>query len=544
MDGSNVPDPSQIASPYYGPPLPFYPGAVSSGIQSDPISYPSPTVSNDGHPSYGIPQTHLNPMSNPMYSLPFYSLYPNYGSHPLATMDYYSVAQSQPGMLTANMHPNGGPKKFNGQNRHKKFDRPRYSDTRNSIYQGNRQSRSRPQITENKSLEVQPTAQNPSVLASIDVNHSTTEETSHADSTSKVEVQSTEKTELAIDASNLKPEYQIPMAISPRGASYFSLEEAVKNPSNTTNVYIRGLSPGTTDELLNMMVSRYGKLATTKAMIDNATGLCKGFGFAQFKSENEAIQCICGLAQYGYQTSFAKQSFALRLRELQDDESTNVYFSNIPRQWEKEDFLQLLEDYGIISLKVLHDRFGKNRGVAFARFDDRSIAEEVISKFNGRPIGEGGSPIQVRFSDTDAQKKLKQVTVKKRNSRAQEYHMLAAQRVIEDYSFSQNHAMLFKPGPPYQLSTDCVPYSSSLEIYNPNSNGMSNFQNANRGSTALQFNRQADWNMVRQSAKKSASSRSVQGFPGPQNVAGGRDNRPVAGNYNATVSNNISSSSE
>lgn len=102
-------------------------------------------------------------------------------------------------------------------------------------------------------------------------------------------------------------DFPIPVAISPHpGVIPFSIDEALKNPRKTTNVYIRGLAPTTTDDILYKIVARFGSVSTAKAMMDNITGLCKGFGFAQFQTEQEAKQCICGLAEYGYQTSFAK----------------------------------------------------------------------------------------------------------------------------------------------------------------------------------------------------------------------------------------------
>lgn len=42
------------------------------------------------------------------------------------------------------------------------------------------------------------------------------------------------------------------------------------------NVYIRGLHPTTDDETLYLYASRFGKVETSKAIIDTATGACKG----------------------------------------------------------------------------------------------------------------------------------------------------------------------------------------------------------------------------------------------------------------------------
>lgn len=56
-----------------------------------------------------------------------------------------------------------------------------------------------------------------------------------------------------------------------------SLEQSLINhiPGNR-NVYIRGLHPTTDDDLLYTFAERFGKVETSKAIIDTATGACKG----------------------------------------------------------------------------------------------------------------------------------------------------------------------------------------------------------------------------------------------------------------------------
>jgi RNA recognition motif-containing protein len=56
-----------------------------------------------------------------------------------------------------------------------------------------------------------------------------------------------------------------------------TLEQSLENriPGNR-NVYIRGLHPTTDDELLLRYASRFGEVETSKAIIDTATGACKG----------------------------------------------------------------------------------------------------------------------------------------------------------------------------------------------------------------------------------------------------------------------------
>ena len=59
--------------------------------------------------------------------------------------------------------------------------------------------------------------------------------------------------------------------------AYSNINNCIYNPKGTTNVYIRGLRPETTDEDLLHMVRQYGSISSTKAIIDTQTKLCKGY---------------------------------------------------------------------------------------------------------------------------------------------------------------------------------------------------------------------------------------------------------------------------
>ena len=56
-----------------------------------------------------------------------------------------------------------------------------------------------------------------------------------------------------------------------------SLEKILDNPDGTTNVYVRGLQPDTTDELLGLYGGRFGYIESQKAIIDHSNGTCKGY---------------------------------------------------------------------------------------------------------------------------------------------------------------------------------------------------------------------------------------------------------------------------
>jgi len=47
-----------------------------------------------------------------------------------------------------------------------------------------------------------------------------------------------------------------------------------------TNLYIRGLTPNTTDQDLLNLCSNYGSIVSTKAIVDPMSGKCKGEKFS------------------------------------------------------------------------------------------------------------------------------------------------------------------------------------------------------------------------------------------------------------------------
>lgn len=68
----------------------------------------------------------------------------------------------------------------------------------------------------------------------------------------------------------------IPRAIPAPSSPLKPLDRALENQRGETNVYIRGLLPETTDEMLEQWGLRFGDIRSSKSIIDLNTGLCKG----------------------------------------------------------------------------------------------------------------------------------------------------------------------------------------------------------------------------------------------------------------------------
>ncbi|KAI9592379.1 hypothetical protein BDF19DRAFT_388424 [Syncephalis fuscata] len=189
---------------------------------------------------------------------------------------------------------------------------------------------------------------------------------------------------------------------------------AAQGLSLTTNVYIRGLPSTTTDEGLHAMCATFGAIVSSKAIIDQKNGECKGYGFVMYVNEDQARMSMNALNAKGFQASFAKESFSTKLKNLQDPNSTNIYVSNLPLDFDEAKLEELFQPYKILSHRILRDNSNVSRGVGFARMESRDSAVAVIQKFNGFVMPGSSLPLQARFADSPAQKKLKGQLARKR----------------------------------------------------------------------------------------------------------------------------------
>uniref|UniRef100_A0A8C1YEE4 RNA binding motif, single stranded interacting protein 2a n=1 Tax=Cyprinus carpio TaxID=7962 RepID=A0A8C1YEE4_CYPCA len=145
-----------------------------------------------------------------------------------------------------------------------------------------------------------------------------------------------------------------------------------------TNLYIRGLHPGTTDQDLVKLCQPYGKIVSTKAILDKTTNKCKGYGFVDFDSPAAAQKAVTALKASGVQAQMAKQ---------QEQDPTNLYISNLPVSMDEQELEAMLKSFGqVISTRILRDASGTSRGVGFARMESTEKCEAIIQHFNGKYI--------------------------------------------------------------------------------------------------------------------------------------------------------------
>lgn len=79
-------------------------------------------------------------------------------------------------------------------------------------------------------------------------------------------------------------------------------------PLSKTNVYIRGLSASTNDDDLYNLCSKYGTIVSSKSITDRSTNECKGYGFVNFESPDDANAAVRDLTSCGYQARMSKEN--------------------------------------------------------------------------------------------------------------------------------------------------------------------------------------------------------------------------------------------
>jgi len=174
-----------------------------------------------------------------------------------------------------------------------------------------------------------------------------------------------------------------------------------------TNLYIRGLQPGTTDRELYNLCQSYGKITSTKAILDPATNTCKGYGFVDFESAQAAEHAVKQLQAIGMQAQMARVS----LHSQAERDVTNLYIANLPVHVTETDLESMFQTFGqVVSTRILRDPHGFSRGVGFARMESKERCEEIIKAFNGKVLPRSGQsePLLVKFADGGNRRKTPQ----------------------------------------------------------------------------------------------------------------------------------------
>jgi RNA recognition motif-containing protein len=231
---------------------------------------------------------------------------------------------------------------------------------------------------------------------------------------------------------------------------------SVGDQLSKTNLYIRGLQPSTSDRDLINLCQGYGKIISTKAIIDPTTNTCKGYGFVDFESSAAADMALKALISKGIQAQMAKSASD----QQQERDVTNLYISNLPYNITENDLESMFQAFGqVISTRILRDQSGFSRGVGFARMESKEKCEAVIQAFNGKLLPRHSEPLTVKFADGGN---------KKRNQYPARQWIDRPQDMINTSPYDQSGAQNGMVAPPVMAAPGMIPRGYSLTTASAN----------------------------------------------------------------------------
>jgi hypothetical protein len=156
------------------------------------------------------------------------------------------------------------------------------------------------------------------------------------------------------------------------------------------------------------MCKEFGEISSVKAIIDKTTGECKGYGFVDFVSHEDAKRAVEQLKRRSMQAQFAKLTANdPQWKRSQEADPTNLYLQNLPKALDEKQLEQMLAPYGkVVSTRIMKDPMNNlSKGVGFARLSTKEQCDEIIKKFNGSLLVGAEQPLVCKFAEAGSNKR-------------------------------------------------------------------------------------------------------------------------------------------
>ncbi|KAK0522835.1 Protein phosphatase PP2A regulatory subunit B [Tilletia horrida] len=183
----------------------------------------------------------------------------------------------------------------------------------------------------------------------------------------------------------------------PRKERQAKIEEA---RSRFTNVYIKNLDTSVTQEELEEMFTKYGKITSAVLSVDEE-GKSRGFGFINFENHDQAQDAVNELhdSEHRGQKLFVaraqkkteredelRRSYeAAKNEKLSKFQGVNLYLKNIPEEFDDERLREEFAPFGTItSCKIMRSPTGVSRGFGFVCYAAPEEANKAVQEMNGK----------------------------------------------------------------------------------------------------------------------------------------------------------------
>jgi RNA recognition motif-containing protein len=172
------------------------------------------------------------------------------------------------------------------------------------------------------------------------------------------------------------------------------------NIDPSTNIFLNYIPADFTQFDLEGLCRPYGRIVSSKVMVNLETGQSKCFGFVRFSSLAEAQAAIHGLngRQIGSKRLLAKYAES---RERQEQASPMVYVKRLPVTIDSVRVSELFDRFGHIvdisqcAIDSIDPQFWR----CVIRYETIAAATRAITEMNNRIVVADSRPIHVRFAD-------------------------------------------------------------------------------------------------------------------------------------------------
>lgn len=175
-----------------------------------------------------------------------------------------------------------------------------------------------------------------------------------------------------------------------------------KMKANFTNLYVKNIDFNVTEDELRHLFAQYGPITSLSLPMDSDKR-CRGFGFVNYESHQDAAKAVEELNDYELQTKklyvsraqkkyereeeLRQQHEVLRMERFSKYQGTNLYVKFLGPQVTDEDLNNAFSEFGTItSAKVMTDDNGQSRGFGFVCFQNSDEAQRAISAMHEKVL--------------------------------------------------------------------------------------------------------------------------------------------------------------
>lgn len=161
--------------------------------------------------------------------------------------------------------------------------------------------------------------------------------------------------------------------------------------------YIGNLDLRVTDEILWELFIQCGPIVNIHIPRDKITGEHQGFGFVEFRSEEDsdyAIKIMHMIKLYGKPIKVNKASQDKRTQEV----GANIFVGNLHDDVDEKTLKDVFSSFGVVlSTKIMRDtETGQSKHYGFVSFDNFDSSDAAINTMNGQFVS--GKPVDVSYA--------------------------------------------------------------------------------------------------------------------------------------------------